>query len=488
MSIKESLLIDKIKKEDYGEEAVLLYDKSLVHINQEKPEKAALQCLLNSLLNNIVMTCAKLIMTINLILIGHITYENKVHYQLFMTFQIGVFILEFLGKFFLLGLIKYVFFEKKDFKQSYNSYIKIKAVLIFLIPAIFIPVSICSYFLIELLLKESLDINDQSINKEVYKQYLLYTPAIYLFEILFFFNIKYLNMERVEYVIKYIIPFLICHAGGSWITIYFFEMGLSGLTLFYGLNSFIFFFCSDKCISELLKDYKDNFFTLIPNKSHFDNETLTIMKHISFYSLINLGDIIVPSYIFLASAFIDKNTLIVNIIYLNFFELLVEINRSFYYSIKRDIITKDQDAKEKQMIISYFSLYYFILTLAIIIVLLLFNNILLKMYLFKGGEPILLFISSRLRVIYPICIFCMSLRLLLNGIIRGMNLPLSYLSKTTYIIISIAACYIFCFEYDFGIKGLWLAMLIFDIFYIFESAHKTIKHFPLIITYSSGID
>ena len=40
-------------------------------------------------------------------------------------------------------------------------------------------------------------------------------------------------------------------------------------------------------------------------------------------------------------------------------------------------------------------------------------------------------------------------------------------------------------EYDFEIRGLWISMLIFDLLYVCESGFKTIKYFPLILSYSS---
>ena len=109
----------------------------------------------------------------------------------------------------------------------------------------------------------------------------------------------------------------------------------------------------------------------------------------------------------------------------------------------------------------------------------------LNIYLLQGGDQILQQISGKLRVIYPICIFCMSLRLLLIGIVRGMDLPLSYSRKIVYIVLSMMICYILCFEYDFEIRGLWISMLIFDLLYVCESGFKTIKYFPLILSYSS---
>ena len=108
-----------------------LCDVSLVSSSSENPEIASIKSFGISFFNNMVMTCFKLISLTNLILLGHILYNEKVDYQLFMTFQIGVFILEVLGKYFIIGLLKYIFGEYKNIKSSYLLYIKLKTVLIF---------------------------------------------------------------------------------------------------------------------------------------------------------------------------------------------------------------------------------------------------------------------------------------------------------------------------------------------------------------------
>ena len=82
-----------------------LCDVSLVSSSSENPEIASIKSFGISFFNNMVMTCFKLISLTNLILLGHILYNEKVDYQLFMTFQIGVFILEVLGKYFIIGLL-----------------------------------------------------------------------------------------------------------------------------------------------------------------------------------------------------------------------------------------------------------------------------------------------------------------------------------------------------------------------------------------------
>ena len=54
-------------------------------------------------INNIVNLSSRLILTINLILLGHIPIQNKTHYELFMTYQIGVTIIDFFGKLIILN-------------------------------------------------------------------------------------------------------------------------------------------------------------------------------------------------------------------------------------------------------------------------------------------------------------------------------------------------------------------------------------------------
>ena len=141
------------------------FDRSLVEERNEKLSITILKIIGSSFINNIVNISGRLIVTINLILLGHISLQNKTHYVLFMTFQIGVAIIDFFGKLFIIGLLKYLF-EKKDSEELYNLFIKLKTALIFIIPIIMIPISIGSYFIIQLLLKYSLDIYDQSLIKK----------------------------------------------------------------------------------------------------------------------------------------------------------------------------------------------------------------------------------------------------------------------------------------------------------------------------------
>ncbi len=78
-------------------------------------------------------------MTITLILL---LYEKKIHYDLFMTYQIRIFILELFGRIFFFGLLKYLF-DEKDEKKIFMG---MKTLFVILIPAIFIPLSLLSYY------------------------------------------------------------------------------------------------------------------------------------------------------------------------------------------------------------------------------------------------------------------------------------------------------------------------------------------------------
>ena len=184
---------------------VAYFDRSLVEERNEKLSITILKILGNSLINNIVNSSDRFILTINLILLGHIPIQNKTHYELFMTYEIGVALIDFFGKLIIIGLLKYLF-EKKESEELYKLYIRLKTALIFIIPIIMIPVSISSFFIIKLLLKNNLDIYDQSLNKEVYFKFLLFTPIIYFFELLFYLNLQLLrSFDETKALISYLI-------------------------------------------------------------------------------------------------------------------------------------------------------------------------------------------------------------------------------------------------------------------------------------------
>jgi hypothetical protein len=396
-----------------------------------------------------------------------------------MTFQIGVFILEILGKYFIMGLLKYVFGEKKEMQILYNLFIQMKTALIFIIPIITIPVSICTYYIIEIIYGSIFQMNDFSIINEVYKKYLLFTPIIYFFEILFLFNLKFLNtLNRIRDVFLFIVTYLICHVLLYLVLLFLFDFGIFGLTISYGINSIFFFFCTGLRIFNIVRNDAENYFYIIPNRNNFESEKITNLKQISFYSLYNLSEVFINHFIFFVSIFLGKEQLITNILYLNFFELIIELNRGFYYSIKRDINNKVEDANDRQTYIVIFSTYYLLLNLPIFITLLLFKNLLLNIYIYKGGEFALKALAERLRIIYSLCIMAMAGKIILSGITRVMEKLMSNFRKIVYIMICMLCCFVFCFINDFGIYGLWISMLIYKLLHILENLNKVIRYFP----------
>ena len=119
-----------------------------------------------------------------------------------------------------------------------------------------------------------------------------------------------------------------------------------------------------------------------------------------------------------------------------------------------------------------------LLGLSLFIILIIFKNILLHCYIFHGGDIILIPTSNKLRVIFPLCILLNSIRMLFNGILRGMNKPFPLVKKLLYIIICMSLCYIFCFYYQYGIYGLWISTFIMNLLFVFESIYKATIYFP----------
>jgi hypothetical protein len=66
------------------------FDRSLVEERNERILLTILKIIGNCTINNIVNSSNRLILTINLILLGHISLQIITHYELFMTYQIGV--------------------------------------------------------------------------------------------------------------------------------------------------------------------------------------------------------------------------------------------------------------------------------------------------------------------------------------------------------------------------------------------------------------
>lgn len=452
------------------------FDRSLVEERNERVLITILKIIGNCTINNIVNSSNRLMLTINLILLGHISLQETTHYELFMTYQIGIAIIEFFGKLIIIGLLKFLL-DKKGSEDLYNIYLKLKTALIFIIPIIMIPISLCSYFIIKSILKNNLDIYDQSINKEIYLKFLIFTPIIYFFEILLYLNFQLLSsLDESKALISYLIFFVISHITSCWILLYVLKLGIIGLTMSYILNSFLFYLFTNVYINTLKEDEAENFL-IIPLKEHFKSEIFNILKEAGSVSLRNLGDSFIYYLLFIASLFTDKKQLIVNIIYLNFYDTLIGVNKGFYLTFRNYLLfNKDASEKKKNYVI-IFSLSFLAFGFILFIILIVFENILLKLYLINGGDDELKAISSSIKVIYSLCALFNVIQILLYGFIRGMAVASSLIKKIFYSLTCLSLCLLLCFYFHYGIFGLWTSILIMCFLYICENTYKTIIHF-----------
>ena len=364
------------KAAEHNDDPLLLKDKSLVDAIEENPEKSAFKSIKKTIFNNIVIILSQLNMTTNLILLGHTLFQNKIHFELLMTYQIGVFILLLFGKAFILYLIKYAFKENEE-NNLYRIYIRMKTLLIFLIPIFILPFSLLSKYIMEFILHYNIDVYDQNLISEVWIKYLIYTPVIYLFELLFILNLQYLSsQQKLQTVFFYFIFFYISHIALCWILLYIVEIGLIGLTISYCANSFIFYFFSNISIKKIFKlDDQDFFYFLFPYKENYDGEIINLFKNRSLESLINYDDVVIVHLLFLASLFLNKYQLIINIIYINFYELIFALFKGFYYNLKNYIMENMDDIKIKQKYVEFFSFYFALIILAVFLVLVLIKYI-----------------------------------------------------------------------------------------------------------------
>ena len=471
--MEQKNLITKNEPED-----VIIFDRSLVVYRNEHILITIIKIIGKSLINNIVNFSDRLSITINLILLGHIPLQNKTHYELFMTYQIGVAIIDFLGKLIITGLLKYLF-EKKESEELFNLYLRLKSSLIFIIPIIMIPVSICSYFIIKLLLQNNLDIYDQSLNKEVYFKYLLFTPIIYFFEILFYLNLQLLrSFDEIKALAFYLNFFYITHITTCWILLYTLNVGIFGLTASYCLNSFLFYLFSNLYIDVTNKD-KDENFIIIPHKEYLNSNIFTCLKEAGTVSLRNLSDSFVFYLLFIASLFTDKNQLIVNIIYLNFYNTLIAINKGSYITLKNYLLYNKEATEKKKNYVVIFSSTFLFISFSLFIILMVFENILLDIYLIDGGEKPLQKISKLINKLFALCVIFNGIQILLYGFIRGLAMPSPLMKKVAYSLITLLLCLLLCFYYDYGIIGLWISVLILSFLYIFENTYKAVKNFRL---------
>ena len=463
-------VVGKNEKEDVS------IDRSLVEIRNEKLSITILGIIGNCFINNLVFIASNFISTINLILLGHISLQNKTHYQLFMTYEIGVAIINFFGKIITIGLLRYIF-EIKEYRKIYFSYLRLKTGLILIIPTIMIPVSLSSYFIIKLLLRNNLDIYNQSLNKEIYFKFMIFTPAIYFFEILFYLNLKLLRaFEETKRVVSYINFFIISHIVSCWILLYILKIGILGLTISYFFNSFIFYFFSNYYINDTKGEEIENFF-IIPPGEYIDSSIVNTLKEASSFSMRHLGDTFLVYLLFIVTLFTDKNQLIVNIVYLNFYYFLNSINKGFYLTLRNYLLHSNESNEEKKKYIIVFTLTFLTLLFSLFILLLIYKNVLMIIYLIKGGDKYLQIISNSIQVIYSFCILFNGIQILFYGFNRGMAAPSPIIIKFIYSFIGFFLCLILCFVYKKGILGLWIAMLILCLAHFLQNGYKSIIHF-----------
>lgn len=451
-------------------------DRSLVEIRNERLIITILNIIGSGFMNNLVFVASIFVSTINLILLGHIFLQNKTHYELFMTFQIGVSIINFFGKVVIIGLLRYIF-EIKEYRKIYDSYLRLKTGLVVIIPIIMIPVSLSSYFIIKLLLRNNLDIYNQSLNKKIYFNFMIFTPIIYFFEILFYLNLKLLRaFEETKAVFSFINFFIISHIVSCWILLYILKIGILGLTISYCLNSFIFYFLTNTYINNQ-KDEEIENFIIIPPMENFNNEVINILKEASSLSMRHLSDTFLLYLLFIATLFTDKNQLIVNIIYLNFYHLLNGINKGFYLTFREYLLHSKESNEEKKKYIMIFLVTFLAFVMFIFITLIVFRNILMDIYLINGGDKKLKIISNSIHIIFAFCILFNGIQIFLYGFNRGMATSSPIFIKFINSFACFFLCLILCFIYNKGIVGIWIAVLVLCLFFIFENGYKSVAHF-----------
>ena len=451
-------------------------DRSLVDIRNEDVSITILNIIGNCFINNLVFIASNFVTSINLILIGHILIQDTTHYELFMTYEIGVSIINFFGKIIIIGLLRFIF-EIKEFRKIYYSYLRLKTGLVLIIPIIMIPVSLSSYIIIKLLLQNNLDIYNQSLNKEVYFKYMIFTPIIYFFEILFYLNLKLLRaFEKIKAVVSYTNFFIISHIVSCWILLYILKIGILGLTISYCLNSFIFYMLTNEYINHIKEEEVENFI-IFPPKEYYDRNVINTLKEASSLSMRYLSEVILLYLLFIASLFTDKNQLIVNSVYLNFYLFFNGINKGFYLTFRDYLIHSKESNEEKKKYIIVFSITFFTIILSLFIILIIFKNVLMNIYLIKGGDLNLRIISNRIQIVYSFCILFNGIQILLYGFNRGMATSSPIVIKFIKSLICFFLSLILCFVYNKGILGLWIAHLILCLFFFFENGYKSVIHF-----------
>jgi hypothetical protein len=306
---------------------------------------------------------------------------------------------------------------------------------------------------------------------------MIFTNAIYFFEILFYLNLKLLRaFEETKRVVSYINFFVISHIVFCWILLYILKIGILGLTTSYCLNSFLFYLFTNSRISNTKEEELENFY-IFPPKEYFDSNVINTLKDASSFSMRHISDIFLLYLMLFAAFFTDKNQLIVNSVYLNFYYLLNGINKGFYLTIRDYLLHSKESNEEKKKYIIVFSITFLSFILSIFIILIIFRNILLDLYLINGGDRNLKIIGRSIEIVYSLCILFNGIQILLYGFNRGMASSSPIFSKFIKSFICFLLCLILCFPYKKGILGLWIALLILCAFHLFENGYKSIIHF-----------
>ena len=458
-----------------------LKDISFAKIDDTSPQLASFKDISSSFLNNIDLSLHRAIITINLILLGQTFSEIQNNYNIMIIFQIGIFIFEILGKYFLLGLIKNLYGADEEI-DFYDKYLKMKSILVVLIPVIFIPLGILSYYIIELLIEHNTDIYNISAITEVYYKFWIFIPIIFIFEIIFVINLKYLKQqEKIKDAFIYVISFILCHIILIIILLYLIQVGFIGLTISYIINTFLFFFFTSIKIKKIsIMERFTTFYFLLPSQNIYDQDTITLLKKKSILSIMNIGDSIFLYFLIFVSLFTDKQQLIINIIYLNFYDFIVSINRGFYITLKKFLLSRSIPASYRQKYLIFYLFYYFIFVLLLVFSLFIFKNLVLKLYLYNGDEIQFKLISSQIDILFPISILLNCLKTISNGILRGMNIPLSIIRQGAYIFVSGGLCSFLFFYWELGIYGLWISVIIYNLFFVLENWYILKNYLPAI--------
>lgn len=408
--------------------------------------------------------------------------ENKTHYELLVSFQVGILFLDIFGKFFITGLIKAL----KDKSNSVATYIELKILILFLILIVLVPVSLASYFLINFILNQCDSEYNKDLNFYVYLNFFIWSPALFCFEIFFLLNLKLLYLtENIKLLLKFLITLFGAHIILSYFLIYVFELGLIGLTISYFVNCLFAYVCSNKKVNHHhfnAENNDNNNFYFLPNANDFSrndiSNTLKKSKKIALnYFLENF-----PFYlIFLASIFSDQKQLIVNIIYLNFYEITNAINKGFEITLKNYLIEDDKSYDIKRRFIITFSICFWTIGITLFIILLTFKSSIIYLYLYDGGENQIKTIAKKLNIIFPFCILNNYIFMALNGFAVGLRQDLSYLHFFSYLnpLICMSSCLFFFVQYDYSIVGLWVGLLLSSFLYILIYGFKAVQYFKV---------